>query len=93
MSPKLEKVLRQWLKQHPGGRYTFCLGRSVRFSSKQGRDRGPLTCDEAGYHFEQVLRGTKWAKLRGWHVFRHSFCSNCAAKGVAQRRINQWVPS
>jgi hypothetical protein len=26
-----------------------------------------------------------------WHVFRHSFCSNCAARGVDQRIINAWV--
>jgi integrase len=29
--------------------------------------------------------------LRGWHVLRHSFISNCAAKGVDQRLIDAWV--
>ena len=24
-------------------------------------------------------------------MFRHSFCSNCAAKGIDQRLINAWV--
>ncbi len=91
MSPQLEPVLLNWLARHPGGRFTFCLGPSVPKSSKTRAPSTPLTCEEAGHHFQQVLRGTKWAKLRGWHVFRHSFCSNCAAKGVPQRMINQWV--
>ena len=29
-------------------------------------------------------------KIRGWHVFRHSFISNCAAKGIDQRMIDRW---
>jgi site-specific recombinase XerD len=29
--------------------------------------------------------------LRGWHVLRHSFCSNCAARGIDQRLINAWA--
>ena len=29
--------------------------------------------------------------LRGWHVLRHSFASNCAAKGVDQRLIDSWL--
>ena len=39
----------------------------------------------------QTLLGSKWEKLRGWHVFLHSFCSNCASAGVDQRMINTWV--
>jgi integrase len=29
--------------------------------------------------------------IRGWHTLRHSFCSNCAAKGIDQRIINAWM--
>lgn len=90
-SPLLESVLREWLDNHPGGRHTFCLEAIVPKSSKIRLEPIHLTCEEAGHHFEQVLLGTKWAKLRGWHVFRHSFCSNCASKGVDQRMINAWV--
>jgi integrase len=90
-SPLLETVLRDWLDNHPGGRHTFCLEAIVPKSSKIRLEPIQLTCEEAGHHFEQVLLGTKWAKLRGWHVFRHSFCSNCAAKGIDQRMINAWV--
>lgn len=91
MSPVLEKALQDWLAVHPGGRNTFCLGPNVQKSSKDRQDPIPLTDDEAGHHFQQVLLGTKWEKLRGWHVFRHSFCSNCAAQGTDQRMINAWV--
>jgi integrase len=29
--------------------------------------------------------------VRGWHVLRHSFVSACAADGVDQRMIDEWV--
>jgi site-specific recombinase XerD len=29
--------------------------------------------------------------LRGWHVLRHSFASNLAAKGVDQRFIDEFL--
>jgi integrase len=29
--------------------------------------------------------------LRGFHVFRHSFASNCAAKGIDQRILDAWL--
>jgi integrase len=41
--------------------------------------------------FKQAIAGSKWRHLRGWHMFRHSFISNCAAKGVDQRMIDEWV--
>jgi len=28
-----------------------------------------------------------WEVLRGWHVLRHSFISNCASRGVDQRLL------
>ncbi len=91
MSPTLEHVLRNWLEGHPGGLSTFCLATRVLKSAKHRTKPIALTDDEAGHHFRQVLRGTKWANLRGFHVFRHSFCSNCAAQGIDQRMINAWV--
>jgi integrase len=91
MSPQLQAVLQAWLQEHPGGRDTFCLGRDVFKSQKERHEPIPLTDDEVGHHFQQTLLGTKWANLRGWHVFRHSFCSNCAAQGIDQRMINAWV--
>lgn len=38
-----------------------------------------------------VLKKSKWHVVPGWHCFRHSFISNCAARGVDQRMIDAWV--
>lgn len=51
----------------------------------------PLTRDEANDHFKRMVAGTKWDKLRGWHVLRHSFASNCARQGIDQRLIDEWM--
>lgn len=91
LSPLLGKVIGEWLEQHPGGSFTFSLGLNVERSKKTRVEHLPLSRDEAHDHFKRALSGTKWAKARGWHVFRHSFCSNCAAAGVDQRIINAWV--
>jgi integrase len=50
----------------------------------------PLTVDDATCYFNATFAGSKWEKLRGWHVFRHSFISNCASKGIDQRMIDAW---
>ncbi len=78
LSPSCRDVMREWLKQTTG-----------RFTFSQNGD--PLTVDAATYHFRTTLDGAKWEKIRGWHMFRHSFISNCASKGVDQRIIDDWV--
>lgn len=88
LSPFLVGVLKEWLGQHPGGPYTFCQGRHVARSRKVRTSFVPLTRNEANSHFEQTFAGSKWKRLRGWHVFRHSFASNLAARGVDQRLID-----
>ena len=76
----------------PSGRQVHILPRLPASSRGKTREIGtPITRDEAHDHFKRTLAGSKWEKLRGWHVFRHSFCSNCAAKGIDQRIINAWV--
>jgi integrase len=50
-----------------------------------------VTADEAHDHFGRCLEGNRWAVLRGWHVLRHSFASNCAAAGIDQRIIDEWM--
>ena len=52
---------------------------------------GPLTKDEANHHFHKALAGTKWAVIRGFHTFRHSFASNLARAGMDQRYIDAWM--
>ena len=89
ISPMLYRVLRDWLATHPGRGATFSLGLTSPKSLCELLE--PLTASEANNHFKRTLAGTKWAQIRGWHVFRHSFCSNCAAAGIDQRIINAWV--
>jgi integrase len=42
-------------------------------------------------HLKLTLHDSKWVKLRGFHVFRHSFASNLAAAGVDQRIIDEFM--
>ena len=91
LTPFLVGVLTDWSAIHPGGQHLFCHELQV-FRSKTRRvEYRPLTRDEAGDHFKRTLAGSKWEKHRGWHVFRHSFVSNCAAKNVDQRVIDKWT--
>lgn len=91
MSIDLEKVLRDWIERHPGGRNLFCHRLQVPRSKKRRTACVPLTRNEAHDHFQRLVADSKWRVLRGWHVFRHSFISNCASKGVDQRMIDEWV--
>lgn len=50
-----------------------------------------VTRDRIHNCFERLVKGSKWEKIKGWHVLRHSFCSNCAAKGIDQRLIDTWL--
>lgn len=90
MSAVLREAMEEWLRYHPGGKHTFCQ-RDVFRSKNRRREPRPVTPNEANDHFKRSLRGTRWEQLRGWHVFRHSFCSNCAMKEVDQRVIDAWV--
>jgi integrase len=90
MTKLLLDTLTQWLSQHPGGQYTICEGlHTVRGKSRAGYEG--LTRSEAHDHFKRTLRGSKWEKIRGFHVFRHSFASNLAAASVDQRIIDEWM--
>jgi len=92
ISPVLYDVLEEWLANHPGVGPTFYLDACLSGSNKSRREIVQLTRDEAQDHFRRTIGNTeKWSPIRGWHVFRHSFCSNCAAVGIDQRIINSWV--
>ena len=41
--------------------------------------------------FQKVFGKSKWKVLHGYHVFRHSMCSNLASRGVDQRRIDGMI--
>jgi integrase len=89
--PFLVGVLADWLKSHPGGQHLFCQVPDIIRSRRKRQVPSAVTRDEAHDHLHRTLAGSKWAVLRGWHVFRHSFCSNLAAAGVDQRLIDSWV--
>lgn len=91
LSSFLVEVLRGWLKSHPGGHCLFSHPLEVARSRKTRVEYGPLTRNEAHDHFQRTLGNSKWKVLRGWHVLRHSFASNCAAASVDQRFINAWM--
>jgi integrase len=91
MSAELAKVLRDGVERHPGGRHLFCHPLVVPRSKNRRTTWVPLTRNEANDHFKRLVGDSKWQVLRGWHVFRHSFVSNCASKGVDQRLIDEWV--
>lgn len=85
LSAALLNVLDGWFGDHPGGKYAFCLERAGQYRV------GPLSVGQAQDHLQRTLASTKWERVRGSHVLRHSFASNCAAKGVDQRLINAWM--
>jgi site-specific recombinase XerD len=70
----------RWFSVHPGGQLTICEEAAA-----------PITVQMSNHHFKWALEGTKWENLTGWHVCRHSFASNCAARGVDQRIVDSWL--
>jgi integrase len=82
MTGLLFDTMQAWFAHHPGGQYTIC---------DPSRPTCPLTPSEAHDHFGRTLAGSKWARIRGFHLFRHSFASNLAAKGIDQRVIDEWM--
>ena len=63
----------------------------VKYSNKKRTGHEPLTRDEAHNAFKKVCAKSKWDKLRGFHVLRHSFISACVMKGINQRTLDGWV--
>ena len=91
LSPLAHTVLGCWLAAHPGGQASICSDLQIRRKNGTREQHKPLTRDQSHHHFQQTLAGSKWQVLRGWHIFRHSFISNCASLGVDQRMIDAWV--
>lgn len=81
ISHLLVEVMTDWFAHHPGG--PFALAQP---------DKAPLTKDIASHQFTDTLAGSRWSRIRGFHVFRHSFASNLAASGhVTDRTIDRWM--
>jgi len=80
LSPRLGSAMREWFDKHSGGMYTIC--------TPSGR---AITDHYATKIMLAAVRRSKWSVIPGWHCLRHSFISNCAARGVDQRLIDHWV--
>jgi integrase len=80
LTPFLKDVLADWQAKRGKGKTLFCKG-----------DGKAITPREAHNYFQRGLRLSKWSVLKGWHVFRHSFISALASKGVDQRVIDDLV--
>ena len=91
LHPRLKEIMAEWLKKHPGGRYTISVPPGMIRSKSKAETPQPLTLSQARSHFEQTLEESKWKVVRGFHVLRHSFASNLARKGVHQSIIDRWL--
>jgi integrase len=91
MTPQLRQVLETWFGDKEGSPFTFPADHQVERTRRPRFEEGCVAPDEASHHLDRTLAGTKWARIRGWHIFRHSFISNCACAGVDQRMIDSWV--
>lgn len=72
-------------------RPTTLTGRAATVQERAKPAPGPLTESEARHHFKRALLGSRWAAVRGFHVFRHSFASNLAAAGKDKDVIDAWM--
>ena len=89
--PRLKAIMTEWFKIHPGGVYTIVVPANLPRSRTKKSQPDVLTPNQAQDHFQRVVVGSKWKVLKGWHVLRHSFCSNCARRGVPDAIIDAWM--
>jgi len=80
MHDKLKGILRTWIRSHPGGQWLFPSGTGEQ-----------LTPKEAAGLFNRSVAGSQWEVVEGYHVFRHSFASSCARRGIPQAYIDAWM--
>lgn len=78
MTEKLAKTMEAWLKDQPGPAAFTRMGEA-------------MTPERASDQLSLTLEGSRWEKLRGWHVLRHSFVSNLASRAIDQRLIDEFV--
>ena len=90
MTDLLLNVMSQWFEVHPGGQNDLCQDWHT-LRGKRAIGYSELNPMAASYHFNRTLANSRWEKVKGFHVFRHSFASNLAAAGVDQRIIDDWM--
>jgi integrase len=77
MSGLFKQAMRGWVKGRTGPLFSV--------------DGEPFTPKALHHCFEYPLKASQWEHLRGWHVFRHSFISCLACRGIDQRIIDELV--
>ncbi len=80
LSDFLRQVLIKWMETRQTGKTLFCRGKGE-----------PISPAELTNYFRRAFRLSKWKVLKGLHVFRHSFVSALASRGVDQRVIDDLV--
>jgi integrase len=90
LSPSLTRTLTDWLAVHPGGTMLLAKANDDPLSRSPSPSISGVTGNEADDHFGRTRFGSPWAKVRGFHVLRHSFISACAASGVDVRNVQSW---
>jgi integrase len=80
LTPRLEQVMRDWFAIHPENPHTICKLNCL-----------PMSDDNTTNLLHHAIAGSEWSVIPGWHCLRHSFISNCAARGIDQRLIDHWV--
>jgi integrase len=91
MCEAVVQATRVWLAEKPECRFLFPEDHRALKLRRSDDEKGSLKPFEATNFLRGVLSGSDWDSVKGWHVFRHSFISNCASRGTDQRFIDQWV--
>ncbi|MEK6238122.1 MAG: tyrosine-type recombinase/integrase, partial [Planctomycetales bacterium] len=92
MHSALKVTMLGWFQnQHPGGGHAIMVPANLPRSKFKSDAPEPLRPDQAHHHFDSAVAGSRWTILKGWHVLRHSFCSNCARRGVPDVVIDAWM--
>ena len=91
LAASVRTVLKEWTANKYSSPFLFPEDHRCIRIRKDQHEEGTVTPDEASHHLASTLARGRWLVIRGWHVFRHSFISNCASKGVDQRFIDPWV--
>lgn len=91
MCKAVVRAMKCWLAEKPECRFLFPEDHRALKLRKADKEKSSLKPFEATNFLRGVLFGSNWDPVKGWHVFRHSFISNCASRGIDQRFIDVWV--
>ncbi|WP_237225526.1 tyrosine-type recombinase/integrase [Rubinisphaera sp. JC750] len=76
LHPELTPILGEYISRRTVGQEIFVKENGQPLEDRTARDA-----------FDAVTAGSKWERLKGYHVLRHSFASNLARHGVDDRII------